>query len=244
MDFGLAAMKGFTLTALTVCPLPPEIPKVEVYFFPKAPVYISDAPMKAITAAMRQNSDTTAANHKDGVWLGLTEPKIVDGGTRVSLGTVRDAEGNTCFHVNKVEMVIHYMPTVFVAKELQPLPCTLEETQKHEDQHIAVDHQTIREYIPKIKMQILWHLRSLGVQGPFNAAEAPQKGSQISKDIVKAMDPMIKQFIKVRHDRQGIIDDPEENRKRSMFCADEHDAVTKVVHEILKESKKNAPAGK
>lgn len=233
-NLGLAIAQSFIAAQLTVCPAPTTVPNVNIYFFPKAPTYINTAPAKALTAAMKRIPDSTAANHKNAVVMGLTEPKIVDGGTNIRLRTVADNSGNACFAVSRVDMVIHYLPTVFVARELSALPCHLAVTQMHEDQHIALDHEVLRDYIPKVKMEILWYLRSQGMQGPFTQGEAPQKAKEMIDGIQKAMQPMIEKMRKERTRKQGAIDTIENYRAEGEKCPDENEQAAKIFIEAMK----------
>jgi hypothetical protein len=235
IDLGLAVMKAFTLATLTVCPLPPQVPKVNIYFFPKPPVHITEAPMMALTEAMKKGSpNSTAASHKGFIVFGLTETAIADGGTRVGLMGISDNEGNTCLGVEKVDMVIHYQPTVFVAKELKDFPCQLAVTQMHEDQHVAFDREVMTDYIPKIKMEVLWHLRSLGMMGPYNQSEVPQKRKEIMQGIIESSKPMLEKLRKVREAKQGSIDTVENYKAESMKCPDERAKLIEMLKDVLK----------
>jgi len=233
-NLGLALAQSFIAAQLTVCPLPSQVPKVSIHFFPKPPVYINEAPAKALTAAMKNIPDSTAANHKNAVVMGLTEPKLIDGGTNVRLSTVSDDTGNICFAVSQVDMVLHYRATIFIARELSSLPCRLSVTQMHEEQHVALDHEVFRDYIPKIKMEILWYLRSQGMQGPFTQSEAPQKSKEMITGIHKAIQPMLEKMRKVRTQKQGAIDTIENYRAEGLKCPEENAQMQKVFAETLK----------
>ncbi|MEZ0261569.1 MAG: hypothetical protein ACAH80_11205 [Alphaproteobacteria bacterium] len=204
MDLGLAAMKGFTLAALTVCPLPSEIPKVNVYFFPKKAEYITEAPVKALTASALKLPDAPAASPGQAYYVySLLESRVFESGTKVTLDITKDQEGNTCYSVDKVDMVIQYKPTVFIAKELKEFPCHSLEARTREDSHIAIDVKTLNEFVPKLKMEFLWHLRALGVQGPFAATEADQQAEKIRKGIHSSTKPIIEKMaaeLSKRHD--------------------------------------------
>lgn len=219
----LALAKMFLLAQLTVCPPPLEAPHAEVYFMPQKPDYVTEAPIKELTTEMAKNPDSTFAT--DSRWFveGITAAGIDAAQYAFELTHLSDSAGNMCFYVHKVYFSIVYEPTIFLAKELQQPghECRLKMVRLHEERHVATDLNTIQEYMPKIKMDLLWYLRSLGPQGPFPAASAPQEALKIEKGIVKAIEPMKQKLIAARRARQGSIDTIENYRQEAALCPDE-----------------------
>ena len=226
MAFGvptLALAKTFLLAQLTVCPPPLEAPRADVYFLPSKPEYVTEAPIKSLTAEMRNNPDSTFAT--DSRWFveGITTSGVESAKFNFDINHLQDEAGNSCLYVHKVYFTIIYQPTIFLAKELQEKgrECRLKMVTLHEQRHVATDLKTITEYMPKIKMDMLWYLRSLAPIGPVPAGQLPQEAKKAEQGIVTAVDPMIKKLIEVRRARQGSIDTIENYRQEAMLCPDE-----------------------
>lgn len=226
-DFGLLPLmlsKSYLLAQLTVCPLPDAVPVVEVYFKPQKPVYISEAPSEALTKTLKNNPDATHQTGATSKWrvLGITEASVGGGDYHVAYMTTYDQQGNTCLYVNNVTFNLEYKPTIFIAKEITPLPCRLRMTRLHEQRHVAADHRVIKEYIAKIKMEIMWYLRGLGAQGPYPASDVKHQSDRIIQEVVAAVRPMVDRLSETRRKRQGDIDTPENYKYESGLCPAEH----------------------
>lgn len=218
---GLGLAKLFTLAQLTVCPPPGFAPKVDLHFLSDKPQYITQAPYKAMTEAFKNNPDSTFETDSKFIVFGLHEGRVSDSGYNVEFRTIYDKAGNTCLNVSRVRIILHHQPTIFLAKELEGHECHFRMVKLHEERHVATDLKTFKEYIPKVEMDILWYLRSLGPQGPFPANEVPQQMGKISAQIAKAAKPMVKKLYAVRRQRQGMIDTLENYRQEAAMCPGE-----------------------
>lgn len=219
----LLLSKYFILAQMTVCPLQDFVPDVEVYFKPSKPVYIAEAPSRDLTRALAGNPDAAHVKDKNSMWraVGITEAPVGGGDYSVNYAGRVDAYGNTCLYPSKVTFNLVYKPNVYIAKEVTGLPCMLRVTKLHEQRHVAADHRVIKQYIPKIKMEILWYLRSLGPQGPYPQGQVPQETKRIVKEVVDAVKPMIERLVETRRERQNDIDTLENYRYESSFCPGE-----------------------
>lgn len=224
-DFSLplAVAKFYTLAQLTVCPLADEIPKVQVYFAPKKPAYIMEAPSKDLTRAMHNNPDATHVSDKNSKWrtIGLTEAGVGGGNYDATFRTLNDNMGNSCVYVDEVRLNLLYAPNIYIANEIVNLPCQLRLTRLHEQRHVAADLKLIKQYIPKIKMEILWYLRGLGPQGPYQQHELQPQSQRILKEVVAAVKPMVERLAQVRRERQGDIDTTENYKYENSLCPGE-----------------------
>src|SRR5687767_5265955 len=88
--------KAFVLAQLTVCPPPLEAPRADVFFLPKKPEYITEVPIRSLTAEMRNNPDSTVAT--DSKWFveGITVSGINAARYNFDFTHLRDESGNTC----------------------------------------------------------------------------------------------------------------------------------------------------
>ncbi|TAL34894.1 MAG: hypothetical protein EPN97_07895 [Alphaproteobacteria bacterium] len=227
MAFGAPALhfaKAYMLAQLTVCPPPLEAPHADVYFLPKKPEYITEAPIKSLTAEMRNNPDSTVAS--DSRWFveGITASGVDAARFNFDFTNLRDESGNICLYVHKVYFSVMYEPTIFLAKELKApgRECRYKMVKLHEERHVATDLKTINEYMPKIKMELLWYLRSIGPLGPFQLAQARAEVQKTEKAIMVAVQPMMEKLIKARRARQGSIDTIENYRQEAALCPDDN----------------------
>ena len=224
-DFSLplAVAKFYTLAQLTVCPIADEIPKVNVYFAPKKPAYITEAPSRDLTRAMQNNPDATHVKDKESKWrtIGLTEAGVGGGDYGAKFRTLNDNMGNSCIYVDEVQLNLLYAPNIYIAKEIAHLPCQLRLTRLHEQRHVAADLKLIKQYIPKIKMEILWYLRGLGPQGPYPQHEMQAQSQRILKEVVAAVKPMVQRLTEARRQRQGDIDTQENYKYENSLCPGE-----------------------
>lgn len=227
MAFGVPSLnfaKAFILAQLTVCPPPLEAPHADVYFLPKKPEYVTEAPIKSLTAEMKNNPDSTVAT--DSRWFveGITASGVDAARFNFDFTNLRDESGNTCLYVHKVYFTIMYEPTIFLAKELKAPghECRYKMVKLHEERHVATDLKTINEYMPKIKMELLWYLRSIGPLGPYGEGQIASEVQKKEKDIMTAVGPMMERLIKARRARQGSIDTIENYRQESGLCPDDH----------------------
>jgi hypothetical protein len=174
-----------------------------------------------MTDAFRNNPDSTFATDSKFIVFGLHEGRVNDSGYNVEYRTLQDRNGNTCLNVSRVRIILQYQPTIFIAKELEGHECHFRMVKLHEERHVATDLKTFNEFIPKIKMDILWYLRSLGPQGPFPAQDVPQQMRDITARIAAAAKPMVKKLYGMRRQRQGMIDTDENYRRESALCPGE-----------------------
>lgn len=219
--------KSYVLATLTVCPPGNAAPRVDVYFVPEKPVYITEAPVKALTMEMARNKDVSHVTERTGKWrvFGITEGRMEGSNYNVSFDGLSDQQGNKCIYVNKVNFVVRYKPTIFIASELKKYECVFKMTKLHEERHVATDLKIIRKYMPKIKMEILRFLWRYGPQGPYPAHDTNNQTSRIVKEVVTSVQPMVDKLFEARRLHQGDIDTIENYKYESGLCPDERPAV-------------------
>jgi len=219
--------KAFILAQLTVCPLPDAAPHADFFFLPQKPAYITDAPSKALKQAMAGNIDSTIAT--DSRWHvdGLTEGAIQES-YELEFNTVSDGS-NSCLFLSKVNFTVIYKPTIFIASEVKGQTCRQKVTRLHEERHVATDLRAIKEYIPKLKMELLMYLRSLGMQGPFPASDLKRQMDSMSVEVNKSLRPMTERLREARRKRQGLIDTVENYKHESSLCPGEFPSL----HDVL-----------
>lgn len=219
-EIPLTLSKLYMLTQMTVCPFPDYVPTVDVVFKQLKPDYVTAVPIKALTDSMKGNKDATHISDTTRKWrvFGMTEGHIGGRGYRASYLTKTDQTGQRCIYVDNVTFEITYVPTIFIGKELQTSECHFKVVKMHEERHVATDLKVIKEYLPKIKMEILWYLRGVGGQGPFPQYETDKNAKRIIEEVVAYVKPMVQKLIETRRARQGDIDTLENYKYESGLC--------------------------
>ncbi len=221
--------KMYTLAQLTVCPLPDAAPHVDFQFLPEKPIYITEAPSAALGAAMKGNVDSTIAT--DSRWkVGGLEEGPIEPEFHMQFETVNDGS-SICIFLSNIQFTLHYRPTIFIAKENKPLECRFKVVKLHEERHVATDLKTINEYVPKLQMELLWYLRSLGMQGPFPMSQRDTQIQEMAKNIGKALRPIVGKLIDTRRARQGMIDTVENYKHESSLCPGEFPSIEELEKE-------------
>lgn len=219
----LLLAKAFVLAQMSVCPPAQRAPQVEVIFVPHKPAYVTDVPVKKLTERMRKNPDATHITAKRGDWrvFGSTEGRTNGTNYNVSFAVEDDLHGNVCYYVDRLHFTLHYKPQVFIAAELANHECYYKVTKLHEERHIAADLKVLREYMPKVKMEILYYLRAFGGQGPFTAKDADKESDRIMETIKKGIRPFLGKLYEARRSSQNEIDSVENYKYESALCPGE-----------------------
>lgn len=214
--------KAFMLAQMSVCPPADRSPRVEVIFTPQKPSYVTDVPVKKLTARMKKNPDATHVTAKRGDWrvFGSTEGRTT-AKYNISFAVEDDLHGNVCYYVDRLHFTVNYRPQVFIAAELANHECYYKVTKLHEERHIAADLKVLREYAPKIKMEILYYLRAFGGQGPFAAGDADKESDAIMDKVKKGLKPFLAKLYEARRSRQNDIDNVENYKYESGLCPGE-----------------------
>ena len=221
IDTALLAVKAFTLTALTFCPVKPP-PQVDVFFTAEKPYWNTSYGSTALRNSMQADKESTVQTDKREKLLGVTTSKI-DSKFEVNFHALTDRSGNQCLYVNRATFIISYYPAIFIAKEVKGLTCKEKVVHDHENQHVAIDLKTIQEYLPRIKMDMLLYLQTLGYQGfgPYNQSESLANRERLLKQIMAASLPMVEKLRESRRQRQGIIDTSDNYMRESEKCPEE-----------------------
>jgi len=216
-----AAATSVVAAGLTVCPVMP-IPKVHVHLAAQKPYYSEKVSSKSLTEQFFNNPDSTMSRHNGWAVDGTTTSQI-SYQFYMHFKTRYDKAGNTCLYFDQATFTIAYYPAVFVAKEALSKKCYADVIRAHEMQHVAIDTQSIQEYLPHIKVDMLLYLRSLGYQGfgPMPQAAAKQKQEELKNQIMKATRPMVEKLRIAVRKRQSAIDTPENYAHEQAKCPED-----------------------
>jgi len=217
---------GFIAAGLVICPVKPP-PQVHVYFAAEKTVYNTSYSGTQLAQGLTTPSGTSFASHAGGGKEG-EEEKTLDGVTmrqlghhlRIGFNTWSDKDGKACIYFEDANFTITYQATVFIAKEVLEDQCYADVVRAHENHHIIIDLDTVREHIPEIKTRLLQHIRNTGYQGvgPVKAEEIPAKRTEMRKQLAAAARPLVHSLRLSVEQRQHKIDTPENLAAEQAHC--------------------------
>ncbi|MGR0183591.1 hypothetical protein [Azospirillum aestuarii] len=105
--------------------------------------------------------------------------------------------------------------TVYVARELPQGSCIHGEVLAHEMNHVTVDEQLLREYVPVLKRRLE---DVVGRARPAQGRSERQVMAAIEQPIKAAMRQLMEEFGRERNARQARIDTPAEYERISRSC--------------------------
>jgi len=217
------AATGMIAAGLVVCPVKPP-PQVYVHFAAKKTLYNTDFSGAQLAQGMTTPSGTSLASHKGT----LPGTEALHGVTMRQLGhhlrmgfnTWADQDGKACLYFEHATFTITYQATVFIAKEIMDDKCYADVVRAHENRHIIIDLDTIREHIPAIKVELLQHIRNIGYQGvgPVTAEQTTAKRKDMKKKLAAAARPLVRELRLQVAQRQNKIDTPENLAQEEAYC--------------------------
>lgn len=219
-----------TSVQLTVCPLQ-GAPTVEAYLSYDPPVYNANHTSASLKKSLQKDDPDTTHTKESGLLMGVTTSQM-SGHTQVYFNALADRSGNACVYPNRVVLNIRYDAGVFIASEVKDMECSYKITMAHENQHVRYDIQTLNEHIKKIQLEMMYYLKSFGYQGrgPVRRGDIKSVQQDISKEIMRAAEPMFERMRAVRRARQESLDTSESYRKQSEIC-DEDKAKLREIYQ-------------
>lgn len=201
----------------------PDFPETAVLVHP-----VFDAPrynFQQSLARLRQIAETQSAAifHRDQpVGLALGELTITMG---MQANAVLRPDKMVCAKPANLTVDVGFQnSTVYVARELPRRTCAHNEILEHEEQHVEIDRQLLKEYMPIIQAYLETSVRELGTVRAKDTAAAEEKmQSFISKQLEKVSQKMNAE----RARRQAAHDSQEEYQRLAMVCDGD---VTKAVN--------------
>lgn len=217
-----SAASGLIAAGLVVCPVKPP-PQVYVHFAAEKTVYNTAYSGAQLAQGLTTPAGTSVASHKGG-----GDAKPLDGVTMRQLGhhlrmgfnTWSDQDGKACLYFEHATFTITYQATVFIANDIMDDSCYADVVRAHENRHIVIDIDAIREHIPEIKTKLLQQLRNIGYQGvgPVKAADITLKRKEMKRQLAAAARPLLHGLRLTIEQRQNKIDTPENLAAEQAHC--------------------------
>lgn len=219
----LALLAAFALSA----PLPadaqayaasvstcPEFPDTTVIIHPvfAAPRYNFQQSL----AKLRQIAETQSAAifHRDQpVGLALGELTVT---MSMQANAVLGADKMICAKPAQLMVDVGFQnSTIYVAREMPRRTCAHNEILEHEEHHVDIDRELLKEYAPIIERYLQTSVRELGTVRAKDPAAAEDK---MQKFIAKQLEKVSEKMNAERARRQAAHDSPEEYQRLAIVC--------------------------
>ncbi|MBI1214853.1 MAG: hypothetical protein GC185_03425 [Alphaproteobacteria bacterium] len=215
-----AIAKPLILATLAApCPLPENTPQVNVYFTASKPLYVPGVPMKTLTQALTGKLNSTFVSDSQwGIQGATVGSKIQHSTFNVRFYPPLTNGTDYCLYINDINVVLEDDVTIYLAEEINKSKCVKTVVTKHEERHVKVDYDTIREYVPKLKMALLRYVAGLGTLGPYNRQQTIEMAKTIHKEVGGVVAPVFVDMLKTISKRQAALDTPENYHREQALC--------------------------
>lgn len=184
----------------TTCPPYAEPIKVNFRTENTPTTYNNNLNVTGIQNVMRRRGHVIAGMHQRA--LGLTSSQIAFSLSGQTMAT--PVRGGYCVYLRSVDVKFGYQTMdVFIGSEFRPQTCEYKTILDHENQHVAINRNTIREYAPRVRQEIERHLATL--QPRFTSDAQVSTDRKIS-DVKQKVDPLLTQMERVLEQRNAVID--------------------------------------
>jgi len=174
------------------CPKPPTAPKLSVALTDVPTAYNNERDVYAMRDSVRLGY-VVAGQHES--LLGVTASKF-NYGLNTNAWVVRLASGTHCVALGDVKVSVGFEAMdVFIAQEYPPGSCEYNAIRDHENQHVATNRATVKEFLPKIRREFEIQLKTMGTrtsrnaQGGVDAAltELSRKSQPVFEDLQRLL---------------------------------------------------------
>ncbi len=189
---------------------------ITVNFVTKAPlpVYNNRLDVTGIRNLFATRGMQVSGPHQRALGVTFVETRFSLAGT----SSVRRAGRGYCVSLEKVDAEIGWdRMEVFVASEFRPGECPYAAVLDHEDQHVAINQDTLKEYAPQLRAK----LESALAEEPPMFVLDPQGGTDLMlQGVHQRMVRVFDQFQKTLAQRQGVIDSASNYDAIAALCPD------------------------
>lgn len=124
-----------------------------------------------------------------------------------------------CLSYDKIDIVIHLDPKIYVAKEFNSGACR-EAILQHERRHVEVDRKVMNKYGASIGQAVQAAVNSAGALGPFKLEDQEKMKALSSSHIESAINTQKLLMEQEMRRLQGQVDSLEEYKRVSAQCRD------------------------
>ncbi len=133
--------------------------------------------------------------------------------------TQKNANGQGCIHIDKVNVRIEINPKIYIAREYVPGTCYYNAIMEHEKKHVAVERFIVDKYTRVIGEVLKKNIDARGyVFGPFPAQHMDIAKNDLSKFLSAVVEPYAKRMEAERERLQSEVDSLAEYERVQRMC--------------------------
>lgn len=208
LAFGIA----WLVAASPGCPAGPP-PALDFRHEISQPIVLNSRNMQELKAAARPG---LVPSEDFPLHSGLIEAEFLTN-VRMQFGT-EGFPGQLCLRVTRLEAVISYRATIYIAREYKPGGCRYLQTKTHEMRHYDTDRNLLEASLPGMKKSLERLLAGMGAKGPMGAEAAKSAQKALLKEVENSLSQSVEQLRKLRALQQAAIDTPAEYMRLSRGC--------------------------
>jgi hypothetical protein len=174
--------------------------------------YRNDLNVTGIHSVMRQRGQAISGKHSR--TLGLTSSQL--GFSLTGRTTANPVSGGYCVYVESVNAEFAYREMdVYIASEFRPNTCEYKVIMDHENQHVAINRNALREYAPLIRQELE---RQLSLLQPRFTANAQISSDRKMQDLHEKLDPLMDEMERVMSRQNSALDTDSNYTAISEMC--------------------------
>lgn len=125
-------------------------------------------------------------------------------------------DGSFCARAQHVDARIGFKDvTIYIASEFPQGSCDYQAVLIHEQKHIEVNRQLLKEYVPKIQSRLEQYLK---INGMFMVPNEAYADKLLREKLSKVMDEITQEMSQENQKRQRLVDSPQEYAKNNTVC--------------------------
>ncbi len=178
-----------------------------------APVYNNRLSIQGIRNLFREHTDAVLGDHARALGITYAETHY-EANARSSATTMR---GGFCVYLASVDIDFGWRRMeVYVASEFAPGSCEYRSVLDHENQHVAANNGSLREFAPRFRAEVEKILRA---QQPVFTRDA-QAGMDVAlASVEQGMSASLAQFQKLMAERNAPLDSSSNYDATAKLCA-------------------------
>jgi len=179
------------------------------------PTYNNSLSVAGIRTLFRGRGHSTDGPHSRAVGITSIETILA---LEASSTLVPQKQGGYCVYLSSVRADFGWQRMeVYVASELKPGGCAYNAVLDHENQHVSINSDSVRQFAPRIRAKLEALLRA---QKPVFTREAGTTTEAILDQIKNQTSTVMNEFTDTTAKRQAVIDTASNYSATSQLCPD------------------------
>ncbi len=138
---------------------------------------------------------------------------------QMSFGTMTNQQTReVCIWHDKIDVLIHIKPTIFVASEFPKGTCMHQSILDHEHKHVVVDREIVNKYASLIGKALHDDIRKYSVYGPVTLSRQQETLETIRKRMQAILSQQTTEMSNERKKRQQAVDSLQEYNRVNASC--------------------------